>query len=204
MPILHSNKEKNLCFQKRRGQPTPPEGAPAVLPYLMVRCRIDIMDNQLHSAVEVCSQCSISYRTLIRWVEQGVFPRKYLCRRRGRIFITSEGYNELKILGRLRKHLSIRKLRRFIDHFRDHDDDPIEGDFAVLKGPKGERKVIWENDTGKVIDLIETAPLQLPLFNFYSLEEILGGENTSIHTFIVVECLNKIDSPKVNYQNKCK
>jgi DNA-binding transcriptional MerR regulator len=131
------------------------------------------MNNEYHSAAEACRHCSISYRTLIRWVEQGVYPPKHLYRRDGRIFVTIEGYKELKILGRLRKHLPIRKLRRFIDHFHEHDNAPIEGEFAILKGPTGERKVLWETMTGEVIDLVNPLHLQLSLFNCDSLEAIL-------------------------------
>lgn len=77
------------------------------------------------------------------------------------------------MLGRLRKHLPIRNLHRFINHFREKKESPKDGQFAVLKGPHGEQRVLWETQSGEMIDSVTSSHLQLPLFNVYSLEDIV-------------------------------
>lgn len=144
---------------------------------------------QLYTSKQVAEKAGISYRTLMRWAEEGLLRPAVYPQKRGRqTLFDRKDFREAMVLGRLREYFSLDELRQVIDTLRNMGHNPLSrGAFAVAQDIRGERvllKIIERQsaEEGKgnstdleIIKLLEdNEDSQMVLFPIYDIEEIIN------------------------------
>jgi DNA-binding transcriptional MerR regulator len=129
---------------------------------------------ELYTTQQVAEQAGVTYRTLMRWIEQGLILPAVRGNRGQQTLLTKKGFREVAILAKLREFLSLQQLRQAIDDLRTQVHNPMStGDFAVVRDLRGERSLLKICERGEVIELLETHPGQLRLFPMFDIEELI-------------------------------
>ncbi|MFQ5794801.1 MAG: helix-turn-helix domain-containing protein [Candidatus Bipolaricaulia bacterium] len=129
---------------------------------------------EFYTSQEVAEQTEVPYRTLMRWVKQGLIDPTVPGRRGRQTLFTKEEFREVAILAKLRKFLSVKQLREALNYLRSLGHNPLsEGDFAIVRDIRGERALFKICKEGDVIKVMEEEPGQLRLFPIYDVEELI-------------------------------
>ena len=131
---------------------------------------------ELYTSRQVAEQAGIPYRTLMRWVQEGLIrPAVYSGGRGQKVFFSKKDFREVAILARLRGFFSLQQLQQVLDYLRSLGHNPLsKGDFLVVRDVRGERLLLKLCDKGEVIQALEENPGQLRLFPIFDIEEAIA------------------------------
>jgi len=131
---------------------------------------------ELYTTQQVAEQTGVHYRTLMRWIEQGLIQAAVEGRRGQQTLLSKKGFREVAILAKLREFLSLQQLRQALDFLRCQGHNPLSsGDFVVVRDIRGDRSLLKICDQGEMIELLENHPGQLRLFPVFDIEERITG-----------------------------
>ena len=126
---------------------------------------------ELYSTQQVAEQTGVHYRTLMRWIEQGLVEPAVRGRRGRQTLLSKKAFREVAVLAKLRELLSLQQLRQALDALRAQGHNPLStGDFAVVRDLRGERSLLKVCERGEVIELLAKHPGQLRLFPVFDIE----------------------------------
>jgi DNA-binding transcriptional MerR regulator len=102
---------------------------------------------ELYDARTVAAHLGIPYRTLMRWVENGLvrphIDSKSSKGRRTSVLFSGEDVVEIGRLAQLRRYLRGQSLRDVLNTLREMGKNPLsQGDFLVIENRKGKRNDI--------------------------------------------------------------
>lgn len=129
------------------------------------------MDAVTYTSDVVADAVGIPYRTLMRWVEEGlVVPAIHPKKHRIPVQWSEKNLREVGILGQLRKcKLSLQQIRGIMDYLRELGDNPFSsGEFILLLGADGLPEELVKIRNGvEAIALMKKhrGQLMLPLWN---------------------------------------
>jgi len=131
---------------------------------------------ELYTSQQVAERAGVPYRTLMRWVEQGLIRPVVYGGRGKKTLFSKKDFLEAAILARLRGFFSLQQLRQALEYLRSLGHNPLsKGDFLVVRDVRGERLLLKLCEKGEVIQVIEEDPGQLRLFPIFDIEEIIEG-----------------------------
>jgi len=129
---------------------------------------------KLYSSKQIALQTGVNYRTLMRWITQGLIEPAVRGKPGRQTWFTEKGFREVAILAKLREFLSLNQLRQAIDYLQQRGHNPFStGDFAVMLDVRGERSLMKICEQGEVIQMLEKNPGQLRLFPVHDIEEVI-------------------------------
>lgn len=129
---------------------------------------------ELYTSRQVAEQTAVNYRTLMRWIAQGLIKPAVRGRRGGQTLFSKKGFREIAILAKLRDFLSLQQLCQALEQLRAQGHNPLStGDFAVVRDIRGERSLLKICNKGEVIELLEKNPGQLRLFPVFDIEALI-------------------------------
>lgn len=130
---------------------------------------------ELYSSQQVAERSGVPYRTLMRWVEQGLIRPAIYGGRGQKTLFSKKNFREVAILARLRGFFSLQQLRRALQVLRSLGHNPLSsGDFAVVRDLRGERTLVKICNEDEVIELLRKEPGQLRLFPLFDIEELIA------------------------------
>jgi len=130
---------------------------------------------ELYTSRQVAERAGVPYRTLMRWVEQGLIRPAVYGGRGQKTLFSKKDFREVAILARLRGFFSLQQLRQALEYLRSLGHNPLsKGDFLVVRDVRGERLLLKLCDKGEVIKVLEENPGQLRLFPIFDIEEIIA------------------------------
>ncbi|MFQ5796279.1 MAG: MerR family transcriptional regulator [Candidatus Bipolaricaulia bacterium] len=132
---------------------------------------------ELYSTKTVAEKAGVPYRTMMRWVKDGLITPYVYPGGSGRpALFSKKEFREVIILARLREFLSMQKLKEALAHLRSLGHNPLStGEFAVVRDARGERALFKLCNTGEAIELIQENPQQIRLFPVFDIEELVDG-----------------------------
>jgi len=131
---------------------------------------------ELYASQQVAERAGVPYRTLMRWVEQGLIRPAIYAGRGQKTLFSKKDFREIAILARLRGFFSMQQLRKALKALRKLGHNPLSsGDFAVVRDVRGERILVKICDEDEVIELLRKEPGQLRLLPIFDIEEIIEG-----------------------------
>ena len=128
------------------------------------------MDAVTYTSDIVADAVGIPYRTLMRWVEEGlVIPAIHPKKHRIPVQWSKKNLREVGILGQLRKYkLSLQQIRGIMNYLRELGDNPFSsGEFILLLGSDGlPEELVKIRNGGEALSLMKThrGQLLLPLW----------------------------------------
>lgn len=129
---------------------------------------------ELYTTQQVAKQAGVHYRTLMRWIAQGLIEPAVRGRRGQQTLLSKKAFREVAVLAKLRELLSLQQLRQALNALRAQGHNPLStGDFAVVRDLRGQRSLLKICEKGEVIELLETHPGQLRLFPVFDIEELI-------------------------------
>ena len=130
---------------------------------------------EFYASQQVAERAGVPYRTLMRWVEQGLIRPAIYGGRGQKTLFSKKDFREVAILARLRGFFSLQQLRQALDDLRAMGHNPLSsGDFAVVRDVRGERTLVKICGEEEVIELLREEPGQLRLFPIFDIEEIIA------------------------------
>lgn len=131
---------------------------------------------ELYTSQQVAERAGVPYRTLMRWVEQGLIRPAVYGGRGQKTLFSKKDFREVAILARLRGFFSLQQLRQALEYLRTLGHNPLSsGAFAVVRDARGERILAKICNEEEVIELLRKEPGQLRLLPVFDIEEIIEG-----------------------------
>jgi DNA-binding transcriptional MerR regulator len=129
------------------------------------------MDGATYTSDVVAEAVGVPYRTLMRWVEEGlIIPAVHPKKHRVPVQWSEKNLREVDILAQLRKcNLSLQQIRGIMTYLRKLGDNPFSsGEFIVLLGPDGSpQELVKIRNGGEALALMKKhrGQLMLPLWS---------------------------------------